>query len=118
MKIFPVLFGLLLFGFINLNSVEGIRDLDVETKYTFVTSYTHYYFRVKVSNLVNMYLQLSANDVDINSKADCNLDICGFYDYPSDEEAICMVMNIVQMQIFHLLKEEMVMSIIIIHGQN
>ena len=87
MKIFTVLFGLLLFGFINLESAV-IKNIDVLTQYTFVTSYTHYYFRVEVSNPVNMYLELSANDVDINSKEDFKLDICGFYDYPSDNEAM------------------------------
>ena len=87
MKIFIVLFGLLLFGFINLKSAV-IHDLDVGTEYTFVTGYTHYYFRVKVSNLVNMYLELSAFNVEINSKADFKLDICGFYDYPSDNEVM------------------------------
>ena len=87
MKIFPVLLGLLLFGFIN-SSTSMIRDLEVLKEYTFVSSYTHYYFRVEVSNLVNMYIQLSAKDVDTNSKADFKLDICGFYDYPSDRDVM------------------------------
>ena len=81
MKIFPVLLGLLLFGFI---SSEIIQNLDVLSSYSFATNYKNYYFRVKVSNQVNMYLLLSANNIGTNSKVDFRLDICGFYDYPSN----------------------------------
>ena len=83
MKIFPVLFGLLLLGFTNSSS-DKVRDLDVLTEYTFVTGYTQYYFRVKVSSLDNMYLELSATDTGYNSGSDFKFDICGFHDYPND----------------------------------
>ena len=87
MKIFQVLFGLLLFGFIN-SSTETIIDLEVSTKYTFTTDYKNIYFRVKVSSLHDMYFQLSANDIGTNSQGDFKFDICGFHDYPSDNQVI------------------------------
>ena len=87
MNILPILFGLLLSGFI-YSSKEGVRNLDVLTQYTFVTSYTNYYFRVKVSSLDNMYIELEARNIGSNSENDFKIDFCGFYDYPSDDEVM------------------------------
>ena len=87
MKILPILFGLLLSGFI-YSSTEGVKDLDVLTTYEFRSGYSNYYFRVKVSSLDNMYLELTAVNYGTNSERDFKFDICGFYDYPSDNQVI------------------------------
>ena len=87
MKILPILFGLLLSGFI-YSSSDQVRNLDVLTEYKFVTGFSHYYFRVKVSSLDNMYLELTALDYGTNTDGDFKFDICGFYDYPSDEQVM------------------------------
>ena len=87
MKILPILFGLLLSGFI-YSSSDQVRNLDVLTEYKFVTGFSHYYFRVKVSSLDNMYLELTAVNYGTNSERDFKFDICGFYDYPSDNQVI------------------------------
>ena len=84
MKIFPVIFGLLLLGFIN-SSTQGVQNLDVLTEYKFVSGYSNYYFRVAVSSLDNMYLELTAKNYGGNNKLDFKFDVCGFYDYPSDK---------------------------------
>ena len=87
MKILPILFGLLLSGFI-YSSTDIIRNIEVMTHYTFVTSNKHYYFRVKVSSLDNMYIELEARNIGSNSENDFKVDICGFYDYPTDAEVM------------------------------
>ena len=87
MNILPILFGLLLSGFI-YSSTEGVKDLDVLTTYEFRSGYSNYYFRVKVSSLDNLYLELKAENYGTNSGRDFKFDICGFYDYPSDNQVI------------------------------
>ena len=87
MKILPILFGFLLSGFI-YSSTDIIRNIEVMTHYTFVTSNKHYYYRVKVSSLDNMYIELEARNIGSNSENDFKVDICGFYDYPTDAEVM------------------------------
>ena len=86
MKTFPILLGLLLFGFIYSNS-GIIRDIEVLTTYTFISATSEYHFRLPVSSPDKLHIKLKTQNNE-NIIDNYKFEVCGFSSHPSDMEAM------------------------------
>ena len=85
MEKYLILLGLLI-GLIQSN--PEVKDLELMTTYTFITSSNEYYFRVASKSYDKMYIELTAKKTNVHFRNDFGFEICGYEEYPIDPQVI------------------------------